>query len=235
VGAVQAEQDVEVDGAAGLVFGDLAVGDPDRGPAVGGEAVSAPDGQADQVPFDVLLGAPPQFPGAGVPHHVRVVVIAVRAQRLAEPGITGAVPPVAGGRAAVRAGSGVAAGVARFGLAPALAAAGAGAVPDGPGVDRAEGRGGEGGEHRRVGGHGGGDAFAAGEPGADEVEGVTAVGVGAAGAGGDPPVAARLVHRVVGQGIGVGMARSSSPVAGSTWLIWPCSRMGRVQAAAGQT
>ena len=106
----------------------------------------------------------------------------------------------------MRARSGVAAGVAGFGLAVAVLLAGAGVAADGPGVDRAEGRGGEGGEHDRVPGHGLGDALAAGQPGADQVEGVAPVGLSAAGAGGGPPVAARLVDHLVGQVVGADRA-----------------------------
>jgi hypothetical protein len=47
------------------------------------------------------------------------------------------------------------------------------------GVDRAEGWRGEGGEHARIRGDGGGDALAAAEPGADELVGVGAVDLGA--------------------------------------------------------
>ena len=99
----------------------------------------------------------------------------------------------------MRALSRVAAGVAGFGLAVAVLFAGAGVAADGPGVDRAEGRGGEGGEYERVPGHGLRDALASGQPGADQVEGVAPVGFGATRAGGGPPVAARLVDHVVGQ------------------------------------
>ena len=73
-------------------------------------------------------------------------------------------------------------------------------------MDRAEGRGGEGGEYERVPGHGLGDALAAGQPGADQVEGVAAVGFGAAGAGGGAAVAAGLVDHVVGQVVGADRA-----------------------------
>ena len=83
------------------------------------------------------------------------------------------------------------------GLAGAAGLVGAGVLADRAGVDRAEGRGGEGDEHGRVGGDGRGDALAADEPGADEVVGVAAVGLGAAGAGGGAPVAARLVDHPV--------------------------------------
>jgi len=59
VGAVEAEQDVEVDRAACLVLSGLAVGDSDDGDAVAGGEVAASPGELLQVPFDVLLGAPP--------------------------------------------------------------------------------------------------------------------------------------------------------------------------------
>ena len=105
--AVQAEQGVEVDGSAGLEFGGLAVGDADRGDeAVFAVAAGDPDwghaavaGQVAEVAFDGLLGAPPQFPGGVVPHDVGGVVVAVRAQRLAEPGVVAVVAGEAGGRA----------------------------------------------------------------------------------------------------------------------------------------
>ena len=59
------------------------------------------------------------------------------------------------------------------------------------GVDRAEGRRGEGGEHARVGGDRLGDALAAGQPGADELAGVTLVHLRAGRADGLAAVAAR--------------------------------------------
>ena len=168
--AVEAEQDVEVDRAAGLVFGGFAVRDADRvhqavlavpaGDPDGGHAPLA--GELAEVAFDGLLGAPPQFPGLVVPHDVGVVVVAVRAQRLAEPGVVAVVAGEAGscgGR--VRAAAGLAAGVAGLGPARAAGPVGAGVLADWAGVDGAEGRGGEGGEDGGVGGDGGGDAFAA--------------------------------------------------------------------------
>ena len=109
--AVEAEQGVEVDRAAGLVFGGLAVRDADRidqaGLAVAsgdpdrGDAAAA--GELAEAAFDGLLGAPPQLTGLVVPHHVGGVVVAVRAQRLAEFGVVAAVPGEAGVVAAVRA------------------------------------------------------------------------------------------------------------------------------------
>src|SRR6516165_3818220 len=67
----------------------------------------------------------------------------------------------------------------------------AGVLTDRAGVDRAEGRSSEGDEDCGVGSDSRVDAFAAGEPGADEVVGIAAVSLGAAGAGRDAAVAAR--------------------------------------------
>ena len=136
-------------------------------------------------------------PALVVPHHVGRVVVAVRAQRLAELRIVAAVPGEAGSGTAVLARDGITAGVAGLRLAGAAGLVGAGVLADRPGMDGPEGRGGERGEQGRVGGDGGGDALAADEPGADELVGVAAVGFGAAGAGGGAAVAARLVDHPV--------------------------------------
>ena len=79
--AVEADDGVEVDHAAALVFGDLGEGDPDlRGerlvgqPGLAGEGAAQGDGEAA-----------PQFGGVGVEQDCAGVVVAVRAQRLAEP------------------------------------------------------------------------------------------------------------------------------------------------------
>src|SRR5215469_6945104 len=69
VEAVQAQEGVEVDGAAGLEFGGFAVGDPDRRHCAGvAFAVGDPHrwhataaGELAEVAFDSLLGAPPQL------------------------------------------------------------------------------------------------------------------------------------------------------------------------------
>ncbi len=108
-----------------------------------------------------------------------------------------AVAGEAGGGAAVLARDGVTAGMAGLGLAGAAGLAGAGVLADRPGVDGAERRGSERDEQGGVGGDRRGDALAADEPGADELVGVAAVGLGAAGAGGGAPVAARLVDHPV--------------------------------------
>ena len=114
---------MEVDRAASLVFGGLAVGDADRvDQAVLAVAAGNPDrgnaaaaGELAEVAFDGLLGAPPQFACVVVPDHVGGVVVAVRAQRLAELGIVAVVAGEACGVAAVRAVVGIAAGVAWLG------------------------------------------------------------------------------------------------------------------------
>ena len=114
---------------------------------------------------------------------------------------------------AVLAGAAVAAGVAGIGPAGAAGPVGAGVAADRPGVHRAEGGGGEGGEHGRVGGDGFGDAFAADQPGADDMVGVAAVGLGAGWAGRGPAVAARFVDHPVGHGFG-GVGPEQLPGAG---------------------
>jgi hypothetical protein len=75
--------------------------------------------------------------------------------------------------------AGVAAGVARLGVAVAAAPVGAGVGADAAGVDGAERRCDEGGEDGRMRGDGVGDAFAADEAGAQELVGVALVGAGA--------------------------------------------------------
>ena len=129
-----------------------------------------------EVAFHGLFGAPPQLTGVVVPHHVRGVVVAVWAQRLPEPGIISPVSGEAGQLAAVRAHVSLTPGVAGLCLATAVGLAGAGVLADWPGVDGTEGGGGKGGEHGRVPCDVRGDAFAAGQPGADELEGIAPVG-----------------------------------------------------------
>ena len=142
-------------------------------------------------------GAPPQLGGVGVPHDGGVVVVAVRAQRPAQAGVVFLVPLAAGEPPPVRA-------VVR--LAPWAAAGDPAAVGGDAGVDGAEGGGGEGGEHARVDGDRLGHAFAACQPGADELVGVGAVGLGAGRADRGAPVPAREVDRLVRQVLGVQVA-----------------------------
>ena len=185
-GAVEPDDGVEVDDAAALVFGDLGVGDPD----LRGEGLAGEPGLAGQGPAQGDGEAAPQFGGAGVEQDRAGVVVAVRAQRLAEPVVVPGVLLAAGQADAVRAGL----------VFPARSAGQYPAVFLAAGVDRAERRRGEGDEDARVVGDGGGDALAAGQPGADELVGVGAVDLGAgraaggaAGLAGDRQDAAGLV------------------------------------------
>ena len=199
-GGVQADQGVEVDHFPGLVLSDLDVADPDQG----AQPLLGEPGQAGQVAGQVGGEPVPQVARAGVELHGGLVVVAVRAQRPAEPGVVLAVPDRAGDVAAVRTAAHlvVAAGTARQdGLAVQAA-----------GVDRAERRGGEGGEQARVRGDGLGHTFAAGQPGADQLAGVTLVHRGARRADGLAAVPAGDVQdpaRFVGGGV---VAGRSSPV-----------------------
>ena len=93
---------------------------------------------------------------------------------------------------------------------PAQISFAAGAAPGGPaagsgtaGVHGAERGRGEGGEHARMGAHRFGDVLAAGEPGADELVGVAAVGLGAGGADRGAAVPAGGVEHLVRQRLGV--------------------------------
>src|SRR5262249_2502893 len=163
--SVEADDGVEVDNAAALVFGDLGVGDPD----LGGEVLAGEPGVAGQGPAQGDGESAPQFGSTGVEQDRAGVVVAVRAQRLAEPVVIPGVLLAAGQPDAVRAG---------FAL-PARSAGQHSAVFLAAGVDRAERRRGQRDDDARVVGDGGGDALAAGEPGADELVGVGAVDLGA--------------------------------------------------------
>ena len=131
-----------------------------------------------------------------------LVVVAVRAQRLSERGSSRSVAGEAGQRSGRAGRSGVAAGMARLRLARARRFVGTGVQPHGPGVDGAEGGGGESREDGRVGGDVFGDAFAAGQPGADELESITPVGFGTGRACGGAAVPAGLVDDAVRQSPG---------------------------------
>jgi hypothetical protein len=114
-----------------------------------------------------VVNRQPQVCGGRVEEDSELVVVAVGAQGPAEPGVVLIMPMRAGEIAAVRAAAifSVAAGTARKnGLA---------AHP--LGVDRAERRSGECGEHAWMPGHGAGYALAAEEVGADKLAGVTFV------------------------------------------------------------
>src|SRR5262249_32467546 len=162
-GGIQADDGVEVDHSPDLVFGDLDV--PYAGQ--GAQPLLGEAGEPGQVAGQVGGEPAPQDPGMDVEQDGGLVVVAVRAQSPAQPGITFAVADGAGDVAAVRAAAHlvVAAGAAgQDGLAAHAAR-----------VDRPEGGGGEGGEHARVAGDRIGDALAAGQPGADQLPGVALV------------------------------------------------------------
>jgi hypothetical protein len=160
---VQADHGVEVDDAAGLVLGDL--DEPDAHPAAQG--LLGDPGQAGQAAEQVGDEPAPRVTCVRVEQHRGFVVVAVGAHGLTQAGIGLDVAGGAGDVAAVRAaaGLGVAAGSAgQHGLAANPA-----------GVDRAERRGGEGGEHARVAGDRLRDALTPGEARADELAGVLCI------------------------------------------------------------
>ncbi len=187
VDGVEADEGVEVHDAAALVFGDLAVGDPQF------DAVSAFEGAEGAGEGD--HGAAPEFAGPAVPDDVVGVVVAVQAERPAQAGRVLGVPLGADQGVAVGAAGDVAADAA----GPHLPR---GRV-DGAGVHGPEGGCGQGGEHGRVPGHGGGDAFAADEAGFDQLVGVGPVGFGARWADRGAAVPAGHVDDAVGQVGGV--------------------------------
>ena len=161
---------MEVDNAAPLIFGHLGVGDLD----LRGESLASEPGVAGESPAEGDCEPAPQFGGAGVEQDGAGVVVAVRAQRPAEPVVISGMLLAAGQADAVRASLALPAGTAGQNPAVFLAA----------GVDRAERRRGERDKDARVVGDGGGDALAPGEPGADELVGVGAVDLGAGRAAG---------------------------------------------------
>ena len=178
--AVKTEDRVEVDQAATLKLGHLRKRDPNADAVCLGELVHAPADGDD--------GAAPQFGRVRVPHHGGVVVVAVRAQRLAEAGVVCLVPLPAGDPPPVR---------AEVGLAPGAAPGHLPAAGDHAGVNRAEGGRGEGREHARVRGDRRGHALAPGQPGADQLVGVGPVSRGTGRADRSPAVTARQVDHLV--------------------------------------
>ena len=180
-GGVEADDGVEVDDAACLVFGDLDVADRDDVAELGeGQA-----GEAGEVAGQVGGEPAPQVTGVGVEQHGGGVVVAVGTQRAAKQGVVVGVAARAGDVAAVRA--------AALLVVASRSAGQHGLAALAPGVDRAEGGGGEGGEHARVGGDGRRDALAAGQSGADELAGVALVHREQAG----QTVSRRFPHAVI--------------------------------------
>src|SRR5690606_5225380 len=98
VAAVQADDGVEVDDAAGLVLGDFGEGDADLPverrvghPGGGGEVAAQVGGEAA-----------PQLSGVGVPQHVADVVVGVGVERLADALVVAAMAFEAGRASAAR-------------------------------------------------------------------------------------------------------------------------------------
>lgn len=115
---VEADEGVEVDQAAGLVFGDLGEGKAD----VAREFADGDSGVAGQALAGLVSEAVPESAGAGVEQHGPGVVVAVGAQRLAQFRVVGLVPVSAPQRVAVRADGLVSARMARHGSAVAFGA-----------------------------------------------------------------------------------------------------------------
>nr|WP_246090102.1 hypothetical protein [Nonomuraea deserti] len=179
---------MEVDDAAPLVLGDLGEGDR-RLPA---QRLDRQPVEPRETTAQRQREAPPQLGADGVEQHRALVVVAVRAQRLAEPLIVGAVPVGAGHDPPVRADLGVAASVAGQYLA----------VPLPPRVDRSKRRRGKSHEQAWVSADRFRHALAADQPGPDELVRVGSVDLGAGRAAGDPPGFARHAKDAVGFGSG---------------------------------
>jgi hypothetical protein len=170
VRAVEPDDGVHVDGRPLLVLGDAGEGQP----RVLSEAGLHDACRGGEAAPDVDDEAVPQLGGVRVPQYVAGVVVAVRAERLADEGIGRVVNGAAAEGTAVLAGAAIAARSAQL---PSP-------------VDRPEGRGGEGDEQTGPGAHGGGDVLASEETRADEVEGVARVEPGAGRTDGYAAVAA---------------------------------------------
>jgi hypothetical protein len=173
---VQADDRVEVDRTAPLELGHLRVRHPDQPPQL-------PLLEADQ-PTQATMngdgGPPPQLGRQGVPEHLRLGVIAGRAERLSKAQVIGVVAMPAASPVAVRTASALPEGVTGQ-HQPALRLAG---------VDLAEAGRGEGHEQPRMLSYRLGDALAALEPGGQELVGVGPVGGRTRRAAGLPPGAA---------------------------------------------
>ena len=98
-GPSDAHDHVEVDEAAGLELGHLAV----REPSLTAKLAFGQTELAGQVADDERGGAMPQHPGQGIPHDGGGVVVAVGVNRLAELGVVGAGGGAGSGRARVAA------------------------------------------------------------------------------------------------------------------------------------
>src|SRR5215211_9027162 len=183
VGAVQADDDVEVDCAAFLVFGHLDIRYADLPAGLGGEEA----GLAGQGPAQVDGGPPPELGRQGVPEDRPGVVVAVGTERRAQGRVATDVAVGAAARTAV--------GAAR--LWPGGPADLDSAAADPAGVDGAEGGGGEGDEQPGMPGDRYSDACAADHARLDELVGVSPIHLGTRRATGGPAGAARLEQQPV--------------------------------------
>ena len=174
---------MEVDRPAPLELGHLGIGDPDQ-PA---QLALLEADQPAQGTLDGDGGPPPQLGRERVPQHLRLGVIAGRAERLPQPRVVGVVAVPAAIPDAVGAAGTLAVGVTGQHQPPLRLAR----------VDAAEAGGGEGHEQPRMLADRLGDALAALEPGGQELVGVGPVGGRTRRAAGLPAGAARLEQHPV--------------------------------------
>jgi hypothetical protein len=216
-GRVQTDDGVEVDGAAPLELGHLGIGDADQ-PA---QLALLEADQPAKSPVDDDGGPPPQLGRQGVPQHLRLRVIAGRAERLAQPrvvlvmAVPAAIPEVVGAAGALPIGM-----AGQYQAAPGLA-----------GVDPAEGWGGEGHEQPGVPCHRLGDSLAPLEPGGEELVGVGPVGGRTRRAPGLSAGAARLEQHPVRLPLAVVDLPDLARLA--VGVLDPSSEADRVMAVAG--
>jgi hypothetical protein len=207
-----------MDRAASLVLGHLA----ERHPHHPVKPTAGDPSQVGQRALDVLGGAPPQLRRERVPQHLRLVVEAVAADRLAQATLPVAVALPTAHLAAMRTALVQVSGPAGQQLAASVVALG---------VDRAEARRGERHEQPGMGGDGVGGAFAALETGGDELPGVAAVGLRAGRADTGPAVAAGLEQHPAR--LSLGRVLLAQLAGGEVGLVDAAGQAHRVGAVAG--
>jgi hypothetical protein len=183
---------VVVDDATDLVLSNL--DEPD--PYLLAQLLLGDPEQAGQLAGEVDGEAAPQFRREGVEQDMPGVVVAVGAQRLAEPWIVRMVDAGTGDVAAMWAAALVCIAAGAAGQSAATSARASG-------VHGSEAGGGQGGEHARVRGHGFGHAFAAGQAGADDLPSIVLVDLRASGADVLAAVAAPDQEDLAGLAVGV--------------------------------
>ena len=220
---VQPDHGVEVDDAARLVLGHLDIPDAE----LSTQLLAGDPGQPGQVPGQVGGEPAPQVPCVGIEQHGGLIVVAVAAHRLTEPGVIFDVAGRAGDIPAVRAAArmGVATGTARQDRLAAHP----------PGVDRPERRRGERREHARMRGNGLGNTLAARQASPDELPGVALVHRRAGRADGLAAVAAGDVQHspVLSGGVVDGRRLTGGEVDGVDAAAQP-DRVRTVQGAASE-